>query len=284
MTLIALIALAVAVVGLLGFSYAESRRFQVVHHTIDSPKVPESFEGAKIVFLTDIHAGPLLGHRRMAELVERANSLGPDVLLLGGDNVGGRGSGARIFYPAARSFRASLGKFAVLGNHDVWEGQSDARTGLNDAGFQLLENEAAPVERNGERIYIGGIDDLYTGMPNARAAAREATGSFSVLLAHNPDAFHEELPATRGAWDLALAGHTHGGQLTWFGAHGPIVPSKFGQRYRTGWRTEAGTPILVSNGVGTVTAPLRFFARPEIHVFELRRARKAAERPSKRSS
>lgn len=271
-SLITATALGTVLAGVGGYGFAEARRIQVERRTITSPKIPEAFDGARVVFVTDVHAGPYFGDAQMRSLVQRVNELEPDVLLLGGDNVGGgRGSGASVFYPAARDFKARLGKYAVLGNHDVWEGEAEARKGLAEAGFDVLDNESVAVQSGGQQIFVGGIDDLYTGSPDAKAAAHDVRGGFSVLMAHNPDAFDAELPRTPDTWDLALSGHTHGGQLTFFGRYAPILPSRFGNRYRTGWRKESGVPILVSNGVGTVTAPVRLFARPEIHVFELKR-------------
>ena len=88
----------------------------------------------------------------------------------------------------------------------------------------------------------------------------------------------EQLPDSPGMFDVALAAHTHGGQVTLFGLWAPLVPSLYGNRYRTGWHDIAGTPTLVTNGVGTVGLPLRFFAPPQIHVIILRHADTASVR------
>ena len=159
---------------------------------------------------------------------------------------------------------------AVLGNHDVWEGAAAARKGLAEAGFRLLENEALDVTVRGQHISIGGLADLWTGKPSVTAAARTVRpGSFAVLVTHNPDALATALPAAPGIWDLALAGHLHGGQLVVLGR--PITnSSRFGTRYYSQWKREEGVPILVSNGVGTVTLPLRHAADSQVHVITLR--------------
>lgn len=251
---------------------AEARRLRIQRVEVKSAVLPAEFDGARLVFIADIHAGPHLGAERMKQLVDAVNALEPDILVLGGDYVGGRMNGAEVFYPAAKGFEARLSKVAVLGNHDVWEGASKARNGLAEAGFTVLENESVQVERGGASIRLAGTDDLYTGRPDARKAGADVLPSdFAVLVSHNPDALHGQLPVTADLWDLALAGHTHGGQVTFFGKRAPIMASRHGDRYRTGWRTEHGVPILVTNGIGTVTMPMRFFAQPEIHVITLRR-------------
>jgi len=266
----ALIIAAIAVP--LVWALVEARTLHVTHDVVTSPTVPSSFDGARIVFIADIHAGPYFGAGRMRNLVERVNELEPDIIVLGGDYVGGRANGKSVFYPAVGGFKARLGTLAVLGNHDTWEGKAEAIKGLEDAGIVLLANDHARIRgTGGDSIVIAGVEDLETGHPDAEAAAQDiARDGFAVLVSHNPDVFADALPATRGAFDLALAGHTHGGQLTAFGTIAPLVPSRFGQRYREGWLEEAGVPVLVTHGVGTVTAPVRFFAQPEINVIELR--------------
>ena len=250
----------------------EARRLKVERVNLISPNLPPQFEGARVVFVADVHVGPYFGADRMKALVDKVNALDPDIIILGGDYVGGRTNGASTFYAAAKAFHARLAKVAVLGNHDVWEGAETARTGLAEAGFTLLENGSVAVERNAATIYVGGVEDLYTGSPYVEKAAQGiAPADFAVLVSHNPDVLDGQLAETADRWDLALAGHTHGGQMTFFGKFAPIIASKFGERYRSGWRTEHNVPILVTNGVGTVTAPVRFFAQPEIHVITLHR-------------
>lgn len=260
------------VVSFFTIAAVEARRLRIERIDLKSSKLPPEFDGTRLVFVADIHAGPYLGTDRMQALVDTVNGLDPDILVLGGDYVGGRTNGAGVFYSAAKGFNARLAKVAVLGNHDVWEGASEARAGLSAAGFTVLENAGLRVEHAGATIHLAGVDDLYTGRPDcAEAGSGIEPSDFAVLVSHNPDTLDGQLPDTATTWDLALAGHTHGGQVTFFGMVAPIMPSRFGERYRNGWRTEHDVPILVSNGVGTVTAPLRFFARPEIHVITLRR-------------
>lgn len=264
-----MLGLALVVPSVAIYGVAEARALRVTEDTLTSSELPPELDGTRVVFLADVHAGPFFGRGRMSDLVDRVNDLEPDVLILGGDYVGGRFGGAGTFYPAAADFEARLGKFAVLGNHDIWEGAEEARQGLAEAGFTLLENDSARVTIGDASLALAGVSDLETGDPDPEAAARTIDpATFSILVSHNPDVFADRLGGTEGTWDLALAGHTHAGQITFFGrpAH---VPSEHGTRYIAGWRTESGTPILVTNGVGTVTVPLRLFAEPEVHVITL---------------
>lgn len=268
---IALFAVSFALVGAVSPALIEPYRVQIVHDTVRSSSLPAAFDGARVVFLADIHAGPYFGDGRMADLVERVNDLDADIIVLGGDYVGGRMHGDRIFYRSVGEMRARLGRFAVLGNHDVWEGADLAREGLAAAGFTLLENSSAQVIDAGDSIRIAGLEDLETGRPDATQAADGiAEDDFAILLSHNPAALTSGLAETPGVFDFALAGHTHGGQINVLNSIAPLLGSHYRGRHLNGWRDYGDTPVLVTNGVGTVTAPARAGAKPQIHVITLR--------------
>jgi predicted MPP superfamily phosphohydrolase len=249
----------------------EARNVRVERTELPSAALPAEFDGTKVLFVADIHAGPYMTSARLNRLVERINAEEPDIVLLGGDYVGGKMKGAKIFYPAIANVRATEGVYAVMGNHDSWEGADEAHAGMEAAGITLLENDAVALERDGSRVWIAGLEDLYTGEPSmAKTAEDIPVRDFSVLVSHNPDVFAEQLEENAETWDLVMAGHTHGGQLSLFGMVSPFTPSKHGERYRSGWKDEHDTPMLISNGIGTVTAPIRLFTRPEMHVITLR--------------
>jgi len=258
------------------YSLAETRRLHVLECEFRSPRLPEAFDGVRVLFASDIHTGPHFSAKRVHALVSTINVLSPDLVLLGGDYVGGFQRGAIEFYPEIARVKPRLGAFAVLGNHDIQEGASEARLGLGRAGFTTLENASARVAIGDDAsIVVGGLEDFWLGHPDGTATARGLSRSdFAILVSHNPDALVDALTeAPMGTWDLALAGHTHGGQVTWFGRYGH-TSSIYGQTFRTGWSEVSGTPVLVSNGIGTSTVPIRFMARPQLHVITLRHAEK----------
>jgi uncharacterized protein len=245
---------------------------RVMRDTLTSPLVPPAFDGATIVFLADVHAGRFLGRSRVSSLVDLVQSEDPSLIILGGDYVGGRTNGARHFYPEVSRLDAPLGVVAVLGNHDSWEGDHDERHELAAAGITVLENEAirvAPEDPGSGALVVAGLADEWTGTPDVDAV-RDSVGpqDYGILVAHNPDslgpALHDE-----SLWSLALAGHTHGGQFRGIYELLPHKPMEADARYLSGWTHEAGTEVLVSNGVGVVTLPLRMFAPAQIHVITL---------------
>ena len=114
------------------------------------------------------------------------------------------------------------------------------------------------------------MDDLWEGTQDLEATTQDALADdFVILVSHNPD-YAEHMDTDRV--DLVLNGHTHGGQVTFFGLWAPFVPSEFGQKYRSGVVQTGSTIVVISNGIGTITPPVRFFARPEIVLVVLERS------------
>ncbi len=270
----ALLALLVVIVALLAYGYAETYWIELQEYQLADADVPGAFDGTRIVLVTDIHRGPFLSQDRVRSLVERVNALEPDLIVLGGDYVYLDTKYAASCFAELENLQAPLGCFAVLGNHDYGDyeeghgGPAPVIQAIEDAGITLLRDQGVWLEKEGERIRIGGVSDFSVDTPHFAPALEESgKDDFVVLVSHNPD-YAEELPV--GAVDLVLSGHTHGGQLTLFGLWAPYVPSEYGQKYRTGVVTTEATTVIVSNGVGTSTIPpIRLFARPQIVLITL---------------
>ncbi len=197
------------------------------------------------------------------------NALEPDLVLLGGDYVYAETDYAASCFAELARLEAPLGRYRSAGQSRLRRArQRGARTrrptieAIRDASITLLDNQAVWIEKAGARIRLGGVSDYQMGRPRL-GPTLEGTGAddFVLLLSHNPD-FAEELPP--GAVDLMLSGHTHGGQITFFGLWAPYLPSDYGQKYRTGLVVTESTTVIVSNGIGTIFPPIRFFAPPQI--------------------
>jgi predicted MPP superfamily phosphohydrolase len=260
--------------SLLGYMYAETYRIEIKRYEFASSDIPEQFDGVTIVLLTDIHRGWFFPQRRVVDLVNRVNNLHPDIVALAGDYIYANREYEGPTFAALAALRASLGRFAVLGNHDYGEhdggtmDSSAAEKAIQRAGIQLLDNRGVWLEHKGARIRVGGVADYDEGQPDlGPTVTGTGPADFVLLLCHNPD-YAEMLPA--GAVDLMLSGHTHGGQVTFFGLWAPRLPSDYGQKYRTGMVRTATSTVVISNGIGTIFPPLRFFARPQIVEITLR--------------
>ena len=269
MSRMVLILLLGALLTLLYAAAIEPRWLVVREVEIRDADIPPSFDGKTIAFLTDIHHGIYFSAERVRDLVARTNALQPDLILLGGDYAHLRRRYIASCFAELAHLEAPLGKFGVLGNHDHWYGAELSWLSMEKAGIVALDNRAEWILLGEERIRVGGVGDLWEfsqDLSATTAGVREE--DFVILLSHNPD-YVESIRST--AVDLVLSGHTHGGQVTLFGLWAPIPNSDFGQKYRSGVVRTPFTTVVVSNGIGVITPPLRLGARPEIILIRLRR-------------
>ena len=163
---------------------------------------------------------------------------------------------------------APLGVYAVLGNHDHWEGADATRQAMARAGISDLTARAAPLKRAGQRVWLAGMGDLWEE-PTSLGQALRGVGPQDVAIAmtHNPDVFEQQHDPRAKLW---LAGHTHGGQVYLPWLFRPWVPSRYRGKYRAGLVSREGCLIYVSRGLGCITPPVRLNCRPELPVIELR--------------
>jgi predicted MPP superfamily phosphohydrolase len=269
----AVIAVAVLVVGLLAYGVAGAYRVELQRYTYADPQVSPAFDGLRIVLITDIHRGAFFSEGRVARLVDRVNAMKADLIVLGGDYVYGNTDYEASCFSELARLQAPLGCYAVLGNHDYGTPQRDETTDAEDPSLaleaisatpiELLDNRAVWIEKDGERLRLGGVSDYQMGDPRLTPTLVGTTAEdLVILVSHNPD-YAETLPT--GAVDLVLSGHTHGGQVTLFGGYAFYLPSDYGQKYRTGVVQNGSTTVIVSNGIGSSTVPpIRFFAPPQI--------------------
>lgn len=261
--------LGVALAGLLLAAYAgavEPFWIEVTRHHVTAPVDPL----LKIAHLSDLHT-PGLGRRErhLLELLERER---PDAIVITGDSLV---DGVVLGFPRtgpddavhARAgellgrLRAPLGVWAVRGNWESIRTLRDERAFYRKLGLRLLVNEAQEL-RSG--VWLAGLDDL-EGNPDADAAFRSIPqGSFAIALFHSPVLFDQ----VAGRCPLALAGHTHGGQLRLPFLRPVWLPWGCG-RYIEGWYEAKGSRLYVSRGIGTSLLPLRFLARPELAILTL---------------
>jgi predicted MPP superfamily phosphohydrolase len=220
-------------------------------------------------FASDFHAGtthPQMYARLMAE-VER---LRPDVLLLGGDYVSTKAQRVAALLPSLARCAPPLGKYAVLGNHDLWSGDRHISQQLASAGVQVLVNRNVPLPAPFEQVSICGIDDPWVGSVDV-ARAFGGAGPIRILLSHSPDG----LSLLRGMrFDVGFAGHTHGGQIA-FPNGTPMVNTTgaLSRRYSRGrFEIEGCGPLMVSRGVGCSIVPIRINSDPELIVCTLESA------------
>lgn len=253
---------------------------RIREYRIASSEVPEAFDGYRIAFASDFHLKSRFKERQLRGTVKALQALAPDILILGGDYQEGCEYVEPLFAELAQ-VKTPDGTYAVLGNNDYERCTELIRRTMSCYGIRLLEHDVDTIRRGEEYIIVWGANpyaDRYPTAPRKSGALAETQitqlsennqEAFVVLLTHTPDYIEEPEAAMA---DVALAGHTHGGQVTLFGIYAPITASRYGMRYRTGLRrSPSGIPIVISNGLGTSRYPIRMFAPTDVVMVTLRR-------------
>ena len=251
----------------LGYSWLEAGWLRIHRESIRVPHLPAPFRGLKVAFLSDIHHGPYTSLDYVRTVIDSTNNLSPDLVLLGGDYVH---RDARYILPCFQehaALRAPLGVYGILGNHDHWEGAEATKLAMQKHGVVELTNRGKWIEKDGARLRLSGVGDLWEDRQDLETALGDARDNdAAIVLSHNPD-FVEGITDCRVG--LVLSGHTHGGQVVLPAYGAPLVPSRYGQKYLHGLVETKTTQVFVSRGLGTVTPPLRFCCRPEIVLLRL---------------
>ncbi len=236
------------------------------------PGLPPAMDGLRVLLITDIHTGPFLSQRALQRTFRRLAELRPDVILLGGDHTTSHVADFLSCRDAFASLQAPLGVYGVLGNHDHYtEDPARLERVMEEAGIRMLQNRAVPLQRDGGRVILAGIDDMNAGRPDLEAALsqaealRDGTGAPILLLSHNPDIFFQ---AARQGVALVLSGHTHGGQIRLPGL--PVLVRMSRYHLDQGRYTARGAELVVSRGLGASGIPLRLGCSPEVGLFQLR--------------
>ncbi len=261
--------IALALAGLLAMAdmyLIEPNWIAVERVKIADPALADVLRGVKIVQISDIHLQGGIGYRERS-LVEKVNTLQPDILFITGDFFGENASpnDGHALSSLIGSFRAGYGIYGIEGNYDRYLHSHAVLRELEAAGMHVLFNETRTIALpNGKSLCIAGLDDSRNYSLKAKLLEDLPRGIPVLLLAHNPDIFGE---AARAGVNLVLAGHTHGGQV---GIPFLIHMSRHASKssFMRGLFNAGKTKMYVNRGTGTTRTPVRFLCRPEITVFE----------------
>ncbi len=236
--------------------------------TICDPRLPRSFDGFRLLFMSDLHIDG--NDAVVPPLCAALDAIDADVCLLGGDyRFQMRGEFRRMmdhFHEFVPHIRCKEGVVGILGNHDSWEMIKP----FERLGIVMLINEAVNIERGGERIWILGVDDphYYRCDDYHKANRRVPERAFRILLAHSTNALRK---FTNEPINLYLCGHTHAGQIS-VPFVGPVIThSPLKGAFIYGRWQYRHIPGYTSSGVGTSGVNVRYNTWPEVVVITLQR-------------
>jgi len=253
------------------YSSILDRGLTVAEADVSVPNLPAPFDGTTILFVSDVHAGPFLSTGALTRAFAQLGTLGADVVVHGGDVATSNVAEVVRHAEAFSGLTASLGRFAVYGNHDHYTGDlAGIARFFENCGVRMLNNDAVALTRGGARLALAGIDDWNFGRPDLAAAmesaARAAPAAPIVLISHNPDA---SLRAAAHGAALTISGHTHGGQVRIPGR--PVLVRMSRYRLDDGRYVHDGAHIVVCRGLGVSGIPVRIACAPEALLITLRR-------------
>ena len=256
------IALLGGLVSALSYHCGLHGRLGVTRHTLALPDQLRLPRPLKTAFASASHAGPPTHAAIFADLFASIAAEQPDVLLLGGAYVSGPAVTASVLCPALAACRAPLGKFAVLGNHDLSTDDAEIARLFEACDVRMLVNRAVALPAPFGNVSVCGMDDPWTGEPDGTATFAGA-GAVRLLLMHAPDGL---LMLDGERYDIGFAGHTHGGQIALRDGTPLVTPTgPLSLPYHYGrFPVRGNGELIVSRGVGCSGVPVRINADPEL--------------------
>ncbi len=282
---------ALAAAGIFSLLAIDGIIFGKYRHTVRKVKLrfknlPESFKGYKIVQISDVHSGSFFNPQKLQKAIDLINEQDADVVLFTGDMVNNYADEFKPFIPLFKSIKAKDGKFSILGNHDygdygAWNSAEEKAQNIPnlknyqaEAGFRMLRNENIALEKNGDKIYLLGVENWgikpfpqYGDLDKALLGVPE--DAIKVLMSHDPTHFDEVVKKHKTNVNLTLSGHTHGMQFGLDLKNIKWSPVKFKYKKWADLYESEGKYLYVNRGFGVIAYPGRVGINPEITVIEL---------------
>lgn len=284
------VAITFTVIPAFSFLYGMVRgayKYRVHNVKVDSPNLPEAFNGFKIVQISDMHTGSFMSNEPVKMAFDIVMQQKADLILFTGDLVNNVASETNDFLNEYKSLKAPYGVYSVLGNHDYgdyvsWESQTAKKENLEalkkvqaDCGWRLLMNEHVVLEKGGDKIALLGVENWSNSMRFPKHGkineAHKGTEEykFKILMSHDPSHWDAQIRTEYNDIDLTLSGHTHGMQ---FGIEIPGFkwsPVQYLYKQWAGLYKQDNQYLYVNRGLGFLGYPGRLGIWPEITVIEL---------------
>jgi len=253
---------------------------------IKIPNLPKNFRGYKILQISDVHCGSFSGPDKLQKAINIINEQNADLVLFTGDMVNNYAEEFESYVELFSSIKSKDGKFSVLGNHDygdygVWKNEEEHKNNIpklielqKKAGFIVLRNEHRIIEKNGEKLYLVGVENW--GIPPFpqhgdldKATEGLSKDSPKILMSHDPTHFDEIVKNHPSNIHLTLSGHTHGMQFGLDLKNIKWSPVQYKYPKWADLYESRGKYLYVNRGFGVVGYSGRVGIKPEITVFEL---------------
>jgi len=273
--------------GSLVYGFGNKYNYQLRKFQLTFENLPGSFKGLKIAHISDIHSGSFTEKSAVKRGVQKIIDQQPDIILFTGDLVNNKSEEMDDYMEIFKELKAPMGVFSIFGNHDYgdythWETKEEKIQNLErlkqvhaSLGWRLMLDENIPVEKNGERISLIGVQNIsgksgfksYGDLSKAYSGVEKS--DFQILMSHDPSHWDAEVRKNFPDIDLMLAGHTHGMQ---FGVEIPGFkwsPVQYFYKQWAGLYQTGNQTLYINRGFGFIGYPGRVGILPEISIIEL---------------
>jgi predicted MPP superfamily phosphohydrolase len=244
--------------------------------------LPAELENFRIAFIADIQADHYTDEGRLGNYVNKVNSLNPDLILIAGDLITNGPNYIELSAREVGKLKARYGTYSCVGDHDNWAYRNDyarslaeVKSALNYHGVRMIDNDIKIIEVIGAEIVITFVTNTYVETVPENildSLSGNNNGSFKIFLTHQPQPFLIE-SAKKNNFDLFLAGHTHGGQITLVFPFIQLTPTMFETKYIRGDFWFDGMLMIINRGLGMSLAPIRYNSTPEVTLIVLKNKR-----------
>ncbi|CUS99694.1 metallophosphoesterase [Candidatus Chrysopegis kryptomonas] len=231
-----------------------------------------SLNNFKIVHISDIQADARTKREKIQKYIDIVNSTNPDIVIFTGDMVTYGTEHIPIAVEMLSKIKSKSGFYACIGDHDYWAGIENIKSEMQKYGLKLYSNENLRLKINNANLTLTFITNIYSERPNfetLNSLLSENNADLKILITHQPSENLVELAHENG-YKIFLAGHTHGGQVTFSIFGFKIVPSRVETKYVSGDYRFNSMLINVNNGLGFTLAPIRLNAPAEVTIIKLR--------------
>lgn len=248
----------------------------VTRYCITSDRLPDIFDGYKIVVISDLHNAQFgRDNSQITKIIEKEH---PDMIAIAGDLVDSNKTNIDTATALVHKLMQIAPCYYVTGNHEAWIGSkfSELEEKLLDENVNILHNQVIILEKGGQTVQLAGLDDpdftdrdsaVQQSMLQTRLNQLNLSEEYCILLSHRPETFDAYVMEDI---DLVLSGHAHGGQFRLPFIGGVVAPNQgFFPKYNAGVYAKNNTTMIVSRGIGNSIIPVRFNNRPEIVVVEM---------------
>ena len=238
----------------------------------------KELEGFKIAFISDVQADRYTDEKRLERYIEKINDAKPDLVLIAGDVITSTPDYIETAAKFLGKIKSKYGTYSCVGDHDNWayrqdyvRSLSEVETALRNYNVEMLDNELHFIEVDSSRIGITFITNTYVSdisETTLRNLAASYKAEFKIFLTHQPQQFLIN-SAIKNNYDLFLAGHTHGGQITLLFPFIQLTPTLVETQYIKGDFYFNKMLVVVCGGLGMSLAPVRYNSTPEIVIITL---------------